>query len=55
MIYLIGLGLVAAVTAGFYFKKDETLAFLKSGWTWLVATGAAVAAYFSDIDISSWF
>lgn len=55
MIYLIGLGVIVALAAGLYLKKDETVAFLKSGWTWLAATAGAVTAYFTDIDITSWF
>lgn len=44
MLSYIGFAAVALVAAGFYFKKDETVAVLKSAYTWALAVGAAVAA-----------
>jgi len=54
MIYTIGLLAVAAVGAGLYFKKEETVALLKNVVAWVVAVGTAAIAYFG-FDVSSLF
>lgn len=54
MLSYIGFAAVALVAAGFYFKKDETVAVLKSAYTWALAVGAAVAAQFAGyVDFTS--
>lgn len=53
MIYLFGLAVLAIVAAGFYFKKEETVSFLKSAWLWGAGVAAGIAQYFGYIDVTS--
>ncbi len=55
MTYLIIGAVAALVTAGFYFKKDETLAFLKSAWLWAAAVAVAAAQAIGAIDLTNLF
>lgn len=55
MVYFVGLAVVAALAAGLYFKKEETVSFLKSVWLWGAGVAAAVAQYFGYVDFASWF
>lgn len=55
MTYLLIAAFAALLVAGFFLKQEETVAFLKSAWTWVAVVAAGVAQYFGIVDVTSWF